>query len=52
MLYDEVMQSVGYLHTQTERKPAIAIILGSGLGNLVDEMEDTCAIPYTDTAIL
>lgn len=48
MLYDEVMQSVGYLRTQTERKPAIAIILGSGLGNLVDEMEDTCAIPYTD----
>jgi purine-nucleoside phosphorylase len=30
-----------------ERKPAIGIILGSGLGELADQLEEAVAIPYT-----
>jgi purine-nucleoside phosphorylase len=30
-----------------DRKPAIGIILGSGLGDLADQLEEAVAIPYT-----
>jgi len=30
------------------RAPAIAMVLGSGLGGLVDEVEDAVEVPYTD----
>ncbi|PZN55897.1 MAG: purine-nucleoside phosphorylase, partial [Proteobacteria bacterium] len=29
-------------------KPDTAIVLGSGLGNLVDDVEDAIRIPYVD----
>ena len=29
------------------RRPRVALILGSGLGELVDEMEDPARLPYT-----
>ena len=46
--YDMVMEAVRFIESRTSRRPGIAIILGSGLGGLVDRMEETETIPYAD----
>ncbi|GCE06186.1 purine-nucleoside phosphorylase [Dictyobacter aurantiacus] len=46
MLYEQAMEATQAIQQHTETKPALAIILGSGLGDLVTEMRDTVAIPY------
>ena len=38
--YDKIVESASYIASQTEQKPEIGIILGSGLGALVDIMEN------------
>ncbi len=38
--------AVAYVRGQTRLQPEIAVILGSGLGVLADEMEDAARIPY------
>ena len=48
MFYDKVSQSAAYIREKTSLRPQIAIILGSGLGALVDAMEDRIAIPYAE----
>lgn len=48
MFYDRIMESVEFIKTRTAYKPDIAIILGSGLGGLVDVMEEKEVIPYKD----
>jgi purine-nucleoside phosphorylase len=45
-MYEKVMESVNYISKEINRKPEIAVILGSGLGNLVDSMENKEYIPY------
>ena len=45
-LYDQVMEAVTAIQAHTLQKPAIALILGSGLGDLVAELRDAVAIPY------
>ena len=35
-----------YVNSKTEEKPEIAIVLGSGLSPLADEVEDSVIIPY------
>jgi purine-nucleoside phosphorylase len=37
-----------YVLSRTRHKPRIGMILGSGLGGLVDDLEDADFIPYTD----
>ncbi|ERI91778.1 purine nucleoside phosphorylase I, inosine and guanosine-specific [Clostridiales bacterium oral taxon 876 str. F0540] len=47
-LYDKVMESVKYIESKVSLKPEIAVILGSGLGNLVDVVENKQYIDYRD----
>lgn len=48
MLYEKIMESVQYIKNKTEQKPETGIILGSGLGSLVDVMEEKEVIPYQE----
>ena len=43
-----VLESVSYINEKINVKPEIAIILGSGLGGLADEITDRVEIPYAD----
>lgn len=45
---DFVMQAADYLRTKLPFFPKLAIVLGSGLGNLVDHLEKPVIIPYRD----
>jgi len=47
-LYDQVTESVASIQSRTTLKPAVAMILGSGLGDIADEIGDTTAIPYAE----
>ena len=47
-MYDKVMESVSCIEGKIGLKPEIAVILGSGLGNLVDILEDKEYIDYKD----
>ena len=47
MLYDEINRSVDHIRTFTGRVPKLAIMLGSGLGGVVDAMEDRLEVPYS-----
>jgi purine-nucleoside phosphorylase len=48
MLYDQAMEAVAAIRASTTRKPEVALILGSGLGNLAHELKESIAIPYAD----
>jgi purine-nucleoside phosphorylase len=48
MLYDQAQETTTAIQALTELKPTIALILGSGLGDLANEIENAAAIPYTD----
>ncbi|MCE5221603.1 MAG: purine-nucleoside phosphorylase [Clostridium sp.] len=47
-MYDKIMESVKYIQGKVNRNPKIAVILGSGLGDLVDSVEQVEDIPYED----
>lgn len=48
MFYEKVKASAEYILSKVENTPEIGIILGSGLGSLVDVMEDKIIIPYSE----
>ena len=48
MKYELVAESAAYIRSVTAQQPAIGVILGSGLGALVDVMEDKTVISYAD----
>ncbi len=45
---EKVQETVDYLATRTEIKPECGIILGSGLGAVVDMLEDAVHVPYSE----
>jgi len=47
-MYDKIMESVKYIQGKVNRNPKIAVILGSGLGDLVDSVEAVEDISYED----
>ncbi|MGL6168369.1 MAG: purine-nucleoside phosphorylase [Fusobacteriaceae bacterium] len=47
-MYNKVMETVEFLNSKVINKPKIAIILGSGLGGLVDYVDDKVIIPYEE----
>jgi len=47
-MLNEINESVNYLQSKTTITPSVGIILGSGLGGLVDEIEILTEIPYHD----
>lgn len=44
--YEQVMEAVTTIQAHTHLVPQIALILGSGLGNLAHEIEQSTIIPY------
>lgn len=48
MFYDKVKESANFIREKITDIPKIAVILGSGLGGIVDIMEDKTVIPYKD----
>lgn len=48
LIYDQVMEAVSFIRTRTSLKPSVALILGSGLGDLANEVSDAIAIPYEE----
>ena len=44
---DKISQAVKYLQSQTEEKVELAIICGSGLSGLSDDIEDARVVPYS-----
>ena len=48
MRYEQVLESAEYIRSITEQVPTLGIILGSGLGGLVDVMEEKTVISYGD----
>ena len=47
-LYDQVVEAVTAIQAHTSQKPTVALILGSGLGDLVAELRQAVAIPYAE----
>ena len=48
MLYERVKESAEYIRRRLPLQPTVAVILGSGLGALVDVMEEKIPVPYAD----
>jgi purine-nucleoside phosphorylase len=48
MLYEQIQASVAYLRNFTDWQPATGIVLGTGLGNLTDDVDIVAQIPYSD----
>lgn len=47
-MLEKINQTADYLRTKVADMPEIAIILGTGLGSLVDHIEDKQVIPYSE----
>ncbi len=48
-MIEKIKETASFLHSRVEGDmPRIAIILGTGLGALVDHIEDKQYIPYTE----
>lgn len=45
---NKVAETVAYLNSRTKIKPEYGLILGSGLGGVVEMLENTTAIPYAE----
>ncbi len=47
-LYEQLMEATAAIQARTALKPAVALILGSGLGSLAEEVRDATGIPYEE----
>lgn len=48
MFYEKVKESADFIRERIDKVPSTGVILGSGLGSLVDKMEDKIIIPYKE----
>lgn len=48
MTLENAAEAADLIHSKTELRPRIAIVLGSGLGAFADELEDAVSIPYEE----
>lgn len=48
MLYEDIQEAIAFIRTQTEFQPRTGIVLGTGLGNLTDDLEVVAEIAYAD----
>jgi purine-nucleoside phosphorylase len=48
MFYEDILEAVSAIRLRDGRKPSLAVVLGSGLGDLANEVENVIAIPYAD----
>lgn len=47
-LYDQIREAAAAIQLCTRLQPAVALILGSGLGDLASDVKDATAIPYEE----
>jgi len=47
-MWEKVQETVQFLQSKINQNPSFGIILGSGLGNLVDDIEIEISIPYSE----
>ena len=47
-LYEQMMEAVAAIRSRTALQPAVALILGSGLGDIVADLRDVVALPYAE----
>ena len=47
-LYEQIHEAVAYIRSKTDFRPHTGIILGTGLGNLTDDVEVVAEIAYRD----
>ncbi len=47
-LYDQIQETVAFLKSKTDFQPRFGIILGTGLGDLIKDMEIVFEIPYSE----
>lgn len=47
-LYEQIQEAVAYIRSRTSLQPRFGVILGTGLGNLTDEIAMEQVIPYAD----
>lgn len=47
-LYENVTESVDFIYKHIQKRPKIAIVLGSGLNNLVKDFKEVEEIPYQE----
>lgn len=47
-LYEQILEAVAFIRTKTDFRPRTGIILGTGLGNLTDDVEIAAEIVYRD----
>ena len=47
-LYEKAQESAEYIKAHTTKRPKIAVVLGSGLGNLTADFTETEELPYKD----
>ena len=45
-LYEKALESAAYIKAHTAKHPKVAVVLGSGLGNLTAGFTDTEELPY------
>jgi purine-nucleoside phosphorylase len=48
LMLNEINEAVQFIQTKYATKPSVGIVLGSGLGSFVNEIEVECEIPYSD----
>lgn len=48
MLYEQIQEAVKFIQTKTDFQPEFGIILGTGLGQLTDEIETAFELSYTE----
>ena len=47
-MFEKLEETVAFVRQRTDLQPTVGVILGSGLGQLVDRMQDQVAIDYRD----
>lgn len=47
-MLEQIQQAKNYIQSLTQTKPAVGIVLGSGLGNLTSNIQIEQTIPYSD----
>ena len=47
-MFDKIQESIQYIRTVTSFQPRFGVILGTGLGDLSEQITDTIEIPYRD----
>lgn len=48
MIFQRVQEATNYIKSKISQTPKVGIVLGSGLGVYVDQIENKTIIPYTD----